>query len=175
MTVVFILSALWWIKIIGLWKIRDGSDWLWGNLGLILMDGTMLSKSLIQFSVDGWGYVPFLFFGLRPNHGRGIGNLLQKDLCQGCCIQCPWPHGRTLSAHPSARDSWTLTGKSGSVSCEVTALLSRVLGHTVFCLCPPRVHSPNLWKFCNQLPLAGSQSLCQISRLGNLFWTLELS
>ena len=24
----------------------------------------MLSKSLIQFSVDGWGYVPFLLFGL---------------------------------------------------------------------------------------------------------------
>ena len=168
---VSILSVLWWIRIRGLGELLNRRDWLWGNLGLVLMGWAMLSKSLTQFSVDGRGCVP----SLRPNHGRGIGNLLQKDLCQGCCIQCLWPHGRPLSAHPSARDSWTLTGKSGSVSCEVTALLSRVLGHTVFCLCPPRVHSPNLWKFCNQVLLAGSRSLCQISRLGNLLCTLELS
>ena len=42
--------------------------------------------------------------------------------------------------------------------------------------------SPVLCKFCNQIPLAskvkypgGSQSLCQIPRLGNLLWVLELS
>ena len=29
-----------------------------GKLGLVLMGGAMLSKSLIQFSVDGWGCVP---------------------------------------------------------------------------------------------------------------------
>ena len=41
--------------------------------------------------------------------------------------------------------------------------------------------SPVLWKFCDQIPLAfkvkfsgGSQSLRQISRLGNLLWVLEL-
>ena len=40
--------------------------------------------------------------------------------------------------------------------------------------------SPVPWKFCNQIPLAfkvkfprGSQSLCQIPRLGNLLWALE--
>ena len=31
------------------------------------MGGAMLSKSLIQFSVDGWGCVPSLLFGLRSN------------------------------------------------------------------------------------------------------------
>ena len=38
-----------------------------------------------------------------------------------------------------------------------------------------------LWKLCNQIPLASkvkfsgdSQSLCQISRLGNMLWVLEL-
>ena len=31
----------------------------------------MLSKSLIQFSVDGWGCVPSLLFDLRPNYGGG--------------------------------------------------------------------------------------------------------
>ena len=41
--------------------------------------------------------------------------------------------------------------------------------------------SPVLWDFFNQIPLAfkvkfsvGSQSLCQIPRLGNLLWALEL-
>ena len=41
--------------------------------------------------------------------------------------------------------------------------------------------SPVLWKFCNEIPLVfkvkfpgGSQSLCQISRLGNLLQALEL-
>ena len=36
-------------------KFPDGKDWLWGNLGLALMGGAMLSKSLIQFSADRWG------------------------------------------------------------------------------------------------------------------------
>ena len=31
----------------------------------------MLSKSLIEFSVDGWGCVPSLLFDLRPNYGGG--------------------------------------------------------------------------------------------------------
>ena len=45
------LSALWWRRIRGLWKLPDGRDWLRGKLGLVLMGGAMLSKSLIQFSV----------------------------------------------------------------------------------------------------------------------------
>ena len=31
----------------------------------------MFSKSLVQFSVDGWGCVPFLLFDLRPSYGGG--------------------------------------------------------------------------------------------------------
>ena len=41
----------------------------------------LLSKSLIQFSVDGRGCVPSLFFDPRPNYGGGSednGDLLQK-------------------------------------------------------------------------------------------------
>ena len=41
----------------------------------------MLSKSLIQFSVDGWGCVSSLLFDLRPNYGVGNednGHFLQK-------------------------------------------------------------------------------------------------
>ena len=34
---VFSLSALWWRRIRGLWKLPDGRDWLRGKLGLVLM------------------------------------------------------------------------------------------------------------------------------------------
>ena len=32
-----------------------------GKLGIVRMGRAMLSKSLIQFSTDGWGCAPFLF------------------------------------------------------------------------------------------------------------------
>ena len=54
--------CLWWIKVRGLWKLPDRRDCLKAKLGLVLMTLAMLSKSLIQFSVDGWGCVPFLLF-----------------------------------------------------------------------------------------------------------------
>jgi len=60
--VVFSLSALWWRKVWGLWKPPDGRDWLRGKLGLVLMGRAMFSKSLIQFSVNGYGYVHCLLF-----------------------------------------------------------------------------------------------------------------
>ena len=47
-TVVFILFALWWRRIRGLWKLPDGRNWLWGKLGLVLMGRAMFSKSLTQ-------------------------------------------------------------------------------------------------------------------------------
>ena len=114
------------------------------------MGGAMLSKSLIQFSVDGWGCVPSLFFGLRPNYGggnEGNGDLLQKVPCTHCYTQCPQPCSRPPPTHTSAGDSWTLPGKSGSVSCGITVPFSWVLVHTRFCLCPPRVYFPVLCKF----------------------------
>ena len=43
-----------------MWKLPDGRDWLWRNLGLVLIGGAVLSKSLIELYVDGWGCVPFL-------------------------------------------------------------------------------------------------------------------
>ena len=51
-----------------------------GKLSLVLMGRAMLSNSLIQFSVNGWGCVPSLLFDLRPNYGGGNednGDLLQ--------------------------------------------------------------------------------------------------
>ena len=129
-----------------LWKLPDGRDWLWGKLGLVLMGRTMLSKSLILFSVDGWGCVPSLLFDLKSNYGgdnEDNGDLLQKVLCMHCNTQHPQPCSRPPPTHASARASWALTGKSGSASFGVTAPFSWVLVHTRFCLCPPSVCFPS--------------------------------
>ena len=80
----------------GLLELPDGRDWLRGKLGLVLMGGAMLSKSLIQFSVDGWsdlhGVALFLFlnyyyFTFGP-----------------CSIVVPWPG---ISLMPSALELWS--------------------------------------------------------------------
>ena len=133
---VFSLSALWWIRTRGLWKLHDGRHWLRGKLGLV--DGrTMLSNSLIQFSVEGRGCVPSLLFDLRSNYGGGDadrGSLLQNFPWTRCCIQGLQPCSRPLLTHATARDSWTLTGKSGSVYCGAPAPFSWVLVHRVLFL-----------------------------------------
>ena len=90
----------------------------------------MLSKPLIQFSVDGQGCVPSLLFDLRPNYGEGnedTGDLLQNVPCMHCHIQCPRPCSRPPTTHAFAKVSWTLTGKSASVSCGAIAPFSWVL------------------------------------------------
>ena len=53
---------------------------MWGKLSLALVGKAMLSKSLIQFSVDGWSYVPSLLLTLgqtmvqviKINYGGGM-------------------------------------------------------------------------------------------------------
>ena len=101
----------------------------------------MLSKSLKQFSVDGRGYVLSLLFDLRPNCDGGDeddGNFFQKVPCMHCCTQCPRPCSRPPQIHASTGDSSTLTGKSGSVSCGVTAPFSWVLVCTRFWFVPSK-------------------------------------
>ena len=63
-----------------------------------------------------------------------------------CCTHCPQPCSRPLLTHASTGDSWTRPGKSGSVSCGVTAL-SPGSWCTRSCLCPPGVYFPVLCKF----------------------------
>ena len=142
---VFILSALWYIRIRGLWKFPDGKDWLRGKLGPLLMSGAMLSKSLIQFSIYGQGCVPSLLFDLRPNYGghKEDNGLLSKGPGQALLHSVPQPCSRPLLTYTSARDSWTLTDMSESVSCGVTAPFSWVLLHTRFYLCPVRICFPS--------------------------------
>ena len=49
----------------------------WGKL-LLLMGGAILSKSLIQFSVNGLNYDLALLFGLRSSCGRGNGTSFKR-------------------------------------------------------------------------------------------------
>ena len=96
----------------------------------------MLSKSLLQFSVDGQSCVPSLLFDLRPNHGEGNednGDLLQKVLCRHRLTQCPQPCSRPPLTHGFTGDSWTPTDKSWIVSCGVTVPFSWVLVNRFCC------------------------------------------
>ena len=89
-------------------------------------DRAVLSKSLIQFSVDGQGCVPSLLFDLRPNYGGGNednGDLLQKVPCTHCCTQCPQPCSRPPPTHSSAGDLRPSLGQS-------------LMGHCSFLLGP---------------------------------------
>ena len=112
---VFILSVFWWIRIRALWKLPDGRDWLWGKLHLVLIGRTMLSKSLIQFSVDGWGCVPSLLFDLRPNYGGGNednGASFSRPHAPTAALSAPTLQ-QPLPTHTSTRESWTLTASLG--------------------------------------------------------------
>ena len=108
-------------------------------------DGAMLSKSSIQFSVDGWGCVPSLLFtwGQTMVEVMKIMTTSFKRSHAGTATLSAQPCSRPPPTHASAGDSWTLTGKSGSVSCGVTAPFSWVQVRTRFCLCPPRVSFPS--------------------------------
>ena len=90
----------------------------------------MLSKSLIQFSVDGWGCVPSLLF----TWGQIMMEVM-KIMVTSCYTQCPQPCSRPPPTHTSAGDSWTLAGKSGSVSCVCVCVWGGG-GHCSFLLDP---------------------------------------
>ena len=102
-------------------RLREASWWerlTEGETGSLLMGGAMLSRSLIQFSVDGRGCVPSLLFGLRPNYGGGNednGDLLQKVPCTHRCIECPNPvagHCQPIPPLETPGHSWASLGQS---------------------------------------------------------------
>ena len=96
--------------------------------------------------------LPAIYLG--PNYVEGNkdnDNLLQKTPFIYYYTQCPQTYSRPPPTYASVGDSWTLTGKSGSVSYGVTPPFSWVLVHTEFCLCPPRVCFPvlcKIWQLC---------------------------
>ena len=109
----------------------------------------MLSKLLIQFSVDGWSCVPSLLLTqgqtmvevmkIMATFFKGPMHVLLHSVPPTQQQATTDPHlcWRLLDSH----------GKVWSVSCRVTAPLSWVLVHTRFCLCPSRIYFPVLCKF----------------------------
>ena len=112
----------------------------------------MLSKSLIQFSVDGQGCVPSLLLDLRLNYGGGNedhGNLLQKVPCTHCLTlqqttTDPHLQQRLLDTH---RQVW-------AISCWGQCSFLLGPGAQGFVCALQESVSPVLWKSCNQIPLA---------------------
>ena len=112
-------------------------------MGLVLMGGGTLSKSLIQFSVDGRGCVPSLLFDLRPNYGGGNednGDLFKRphadtatlsapNPAAGHCIPTPLPENPVhswASVGQSLVGSLLLSPGSQSTQCSVCALQESV-------------------------------------------------
>ena len=79
-------------------------------------------------------------------YDRDNDDLLQKVLCQDCCIQYPDP----TAGHASVED-WTL----GQVWLVGLLLLSPGSWQAQGFVCAfQKSVSPVVWKFCNQIPLA---------------------
>ena len=145
----FSLSALWWRRIRGLWMFPDERDWRRGKQGLVLMGRVMLSKSLIQFSVDGWSCVPSLLFTWGQTMVEVMKIMAISFNRSHACTA-------TLSApNPVAGHHWPTppletpehSQASLGQSLVGSLLLSPGSWCTRFCLCPPRVYFPVLCKF----------------------------
>ena len=105
----------------------------------------MLSKSLIQFSVDDRDCVLSLLFDRRPNYGGGNeanGDLLQKAPSTHCCTQCPILHQAT--ANPQLHQKLLNTHRQVWVSL-LWGPSSFLVGPGAqkVCLCPPKVCFPS--------------------------------
>lgn len=103
-----------------LWKGFDGTV-LW-ELGLVLMGGTMLGKSLINFLLMGGHMFLPAFIWPEEKLWGGVKWNSQWPLSKGsvchCYTQCPQFCSLShCQAMPALRSPWTCAGRSGSVSC----------------------------------------------------------
>ena len=138
----------------------------WGGIWVLFWWAGPYSVNLSSNVLLMHGAVFLTAIYLGPNYGGGNGN--NGDLLQRipwyCYTQCPQPGSRPPPTHASTGDSWTLTGKSGSVSCGVTAPFSWVLVHKGL-LCPPRVYFPVLckfWQLHGGLMATSAEGLCHL-------------
>ena len=105
----------------------------------------MLSKSLIQFSVDGWSCVPSLLFTWGQTMLE-VMKIMVTSLkrSHACTATVRAPNLQQATTDPCLRRRLPDTHRQ--VSCGVTVPFSWVLVHKVL-LCPPRVYFPVLFKF----------------------------
>ena len=155
-------------------------------MGFVLMGRAMLSKSLIQFSVDEQGCVSSLLFPMTKLCIVGVMMVMatsfKRAYAKTVVFSAPDPAAGHCGPTPPPE---TPRHSQASLAQSLMGTLFLSLGswctQGFICALQESV-SPALWKFCNQIPLAskvklprGSQSFCQIPRLGNLLWVLELS
>ena len=90
----------------------------WGQLCLVLMGGAMLSKSLIQFSVDGWHCVPSLLFTrgqIMVEVMKITATSFKRSHACTAALSNPNPvagHGQPTSPPETLGHSWTSLGQS---------------------------------------------------------------
>ena len=116
-----------------------GGNWVlfWWALNL------MLSKSLIQFSVEGQGCVPWGQTMVEVM--KIMTTSFQRSHAGTTTLSAPNPaagHRQFMPLPETPGHSWASLGQS---LVGFTAPFSWVLVCTRFCLCPPRVCFPALW------------------------------
>ena len=81
------------------------------------MGRATLNESLIQFSVDRWGFVSSLLFALRPNYGGGkkimVTSFKRSHAC-AAVLRTPSPaagHHRPMPPPETPGHSWTSLGQ----------------------------------------------------------------
>ena len=83
---------------------------MWGKLGLVLMCRAMLSKFLIQFSIDGWSCVPSLLFTWGQTMVEVMKIMVTSFKTSHACtatLSAPNPAAGHHQLTPPG-DSWTL-------------------------------------------------------------------
>ena len=89
-----------------------------GIWGLVLLGRVMLSKSLIQFSLEGWGCVPSLLFDLRLNYGGGnedMATSFKRSHAHSATLSAPNPaasHRQLTPLLETPGHSWPSLGQS---------------------------------------------------------------
>ena len=101
----FILSALWWIRIRGLWKLPDGRDWLRGKLGLVMMSGAMLSsvQSVSRVSLWPHGLQHARLPCLSPAPGAYSNSCPSSRWCHSAISSSVFPFSSCLQSFPASR------------------------------------------------------------------------
>ena len=109
----------------------------------------MLSKSLIQFSVDGWCCVPSLLFTWSQNMVE-VMKIMETSFKRSHACTAILSAPNPAAGHDQPMPLLETPGDSQACLCQSlvgSLLLSPGSWCTSFCLCPPRVYFPVLCKF----------------------------
>ena len=119
---VFILSALWYIRITGLWNLPDGRDWLRGKLDLVLIGRAVFPPYCLTESQSIVEVMKIMVTFFKRSH-KCTAVLSAHDPAAGHNWSTPSPE---TPGHSQA---------SLGVSCGVTGHFFQVLMHTGFFVC----------------------------------------